>query len=391
MTKESSGEATDRLREGFDDSIKHPEEWESISVKTIIKGMINPAGLIPKSFGRDKVIEWNNFKAKQKEKILSAWQKMSQADKTSLLNTARVKSNLSGNSEEGVKNWNTDDWCRLIHLFSDPAVSAAWARTLHPKNRQELDDRSLMVHKDAFQALAVHFNDYENRIYSNATYFLDEAGTKVCCDGKTKSYSLCNGWNPTNLLRPLRDGSELKEKLRIIKTDFTLAHNAYKLKTGHNGDDDLEGYFYSKCNGDTKLLYCFLVWNDCNINALGKILKESVRSDSGILGEPNSGIMVTPRGKKSRVPKESPSPTGPTPVVDLTQGSMAAAYARAETSQQSMSILMFFAEKHEDPAVRKWSQDTLMDMAVEGLPFHRNPPKRNRDELIEDNEDEEWS
>jgi hypothetical protein len=68
MTQESSGEATDRLREGFDDSMKYPEEWESISIKTIIKGMINPAGLIPKSFGRDKVIEWNNFKAKQNKK-----------------------------------------------------------------------------------------------------------------------------------------------------------------------------------------------------------------------------------------------------------------------------------------------------------------------------------
>ena len=58
-------------------------------------------------------------------------------ERISLLDSARVKSNLSGDGEDEVKNWNTDDGCRLIHLNSDPAISAAWTITFRPISRPE--------------------------------------------------------------------------------------------------------------------------------------------------------------------------------------------------------------------------------------------------------------
>lgn len=56
-------------------------------------------GSIPKSFNRERVIEWNNLKVKQKEKILSAWENY---PLTSLLNSAQIKSNFAGDGEDEV-------------------------------------------------------------------------------------------------------------------------------------------------------------------------------------------------------------------------------------------------------------------------------------------------
>ena len=77
-------------------------------------------------------------------------------------------------------------------------------------------------------------------------------------------------------------------------------------------------------------------------------------------------------------------------MVDLTETTIAAAYKATESSQVSANILMFLSKEHEDPNARKWSQDTLVEMAIELGNLKNRPSKRNRSEVTGSIEDEEW-
>jgi hypothetical protein len=61
------------------------------------------------------------------------------------------------------------------------------------------------------------------------------------------AFKILQAVNPTNSSHSPRNGSDIKEKLRKLKTDFVMAHNSFQRKTGEGGDGDMEAYFYSKC------------------------------------------------------------------------------------------------------------------------------------------------
>lgn len=118
--------------------------------------------------------------------------------------------------------------------------------------------------------------------------------------GHATGFRHCVRMDPCDRKRPTRCGDDIKDKFRIRKTAFTLAHDNYKKKTGEGGDGDLELYFWRKCCGDTKLLYCHIVWGDHNINMLGKILPDEMQTDTGVMGE---GMDIKPkeRGKYANI------------------------------------------------------------------------------------------
>ena len=41
--------------------------------------------------------------------------------------------------DEMRKQWNVDDWARLIHLWADPRCATLVTKTVEPLNRVELD------------------------------------------------------------------------------------------------------------------------------------------------------------------------------------------------------------------------------------------------------------
>ena len=71
--------------EGFDESINPPEEWGGISnsTKTILKQMLTLTDTLPKSYTRGRVVQWNDFNKKQKQKILLSRGRKPRIPKTS--------------------------------------------------------------------------------------------------------------------------------------------------------------------------------------------------------------------------------------------------------------------------------------------------------------------
>lgn len=163
-----------------------------------------------------------------------------------------------------------------------------------------LDDRDHNSYEDPYSCLATAFNNYTDFNYSNYTYFINEVNEKKNNVGCTNAFKECGEWNPSNNSRPLRDAVEIKQHFANLKTPVNKAYRLFQTKTGEGGNGDLEGYFWSKCYGDRKVLYAYHLWKPLDIQRLGKSLGKTSSAESGVIGIPNTEVLSTPRKKTSR-------------------------------------------------------------------------------------------
>lgn len=225
---------------------------------------------------------------------------------------------------------------------------------------------------DPFNDIAEAFNNYDVYQYTNPTYELNENDTMVCLEGYTFAFQYVKTFNPSNSERPLRVGSVLKDKLSTLKTDYDIAMNQFKTKTGENGNGCLQSYFYSKCNGLGYLLYIYLIWGDKQLLMVGKSIPIEMSSDSGIAGMHGTETPCMVRGKRERKTPNEDKNIDKIAKIDASNAAMADAIKTSEkynTNARSLYHLQLHASTVE---LRSIAEYMLFESVCEGTRF-RNP------------------
>lgn len=315
-------------------------------------------------------MEWSKFGTYQQGKIIQVWDSLTSDLRKQI--TDKIK-NISVELENERKQWNVDDWARLIHIWADPNNASVVTKTTEPLTRTELDQRH--THYSPWEQLANNMNDMDMFKYHNVTFTVNESNIKLPNIGKETSFELCSTFNPSNRDRPFRTGDIIKTKMRHIKTEFSKAYANFK-RSGYHDTEDLEREFFNFCGGDTTLLYAFVVWSHLNITQLGKLLPEEASFESGIEGTPTiqRSHHVVRKRKNSEVSTTSNSPDIDDSSLtskknDSSQDIFAKSYAeyqKSDISVRALDILYNSSSSNED--VKKAAQAKLLQMA--GVQMH---------------------
>ena len=133
-------------------------------------------------------------------------------------------------------NTNIHDWIRVIELFYDPRLQAAWSEAHMVLDRVNLDDNGRIT---PWEKLIEAFNDYELYNYKNCCVVLSPEGTPVPVAGLEVPFSYRKAFDPClgSEKRPQRDVAWLKDKVRTLKGEYVLAITNY-LKSGNQDAED---------------------------------------------------------------------------------------------------------------------------------------------------------
>lgn len=287
-----------RAEEGSESSII--DEWKSYpSIRTLIRIMVDCPEIsngdhpIPTSYKRNASLQkWENLSTTQQKKLLAAWHNCSQDTKNKIRRS--VNDDLSLSSAVSSSNWDANDWARLIHVSCDKKYAHLFTKTA-------VSDPFLFFLRvlQSLELLAIAFNDYINNIYYNPVYIFDDTGNKLPASGYESAFNICQDFDPTKVNRPPKTGTEINEKFNSLRWKYDQTYEVYKKKTDEDGDGDLNTIFFSKCGGDAKLLYCFLLWRDECTGYSSRSIPTDFSVDSGIIGQPDT--FVSPKRKISSV------------------------------------------------------------------------------------------
>ena len=110
----------------------------------------------------------------------------------------------------------------MLHLYVYPEAQASWTAAKHPMTREQLDD-SEYTNNTAYDRLAEFFNNYNNYFQNQTIKY--EAGAAIVpfvaeedCDSIAAK---CWDLNPSNSLRPVRDGEWIKKVWKEMRSNIT--------------------------------------------------------------------------------------------------------------------------------------------------------------------------
>ena len=85
---------------------------------------------MPQTYSR--ILEWSKFGTYQQGKIIQVWDSLTSDLRKQI--TDKIK-NISVELENERKQWNVDDWARLIHIWADPNNASVVTKTTEPLTR----------------------------------------------------------------------------------------------------------------------------------------------------------------------------------------------------------------------------------------------------------------
>jgi hypothetical protein len=113
----------------YDDNILMPIDWKDLPLQPILKKLqliqIEKKRAVPTCYSK-RVREWNTFEIIQKNKMIHAWNHISDAEKRVILDEANRRKVFTVVSNSS--NWNENDSARLIHLYREVKLISSWTQ-----------------------------------------------------------------------------------------------------------------------------------------------------------------------------------------------------------------------------------------------------------------------
>lgn len=230
---------------------------------------------------------WDKLTSLQKNKTLQFYNKnlINDAARHHLREMARaiiVESVTEQRSRQEITS--KHDKTRLLHLRKDPAAAVMWTRALRPLTRLELDDTEGDASMDAWNELAVMFNDYERTSYTNLSIIPDR-NPYVATAGMENLSHYTYELNPSMPGRPDRDGGWIRNTYRDLKGKLSICFANFK-KSGNQEAENLYDEwlkFTTTMAACDVLVYARCLFDENEMDQLGRALPAAAQRDTGVI------------------------------------------------------------------------------------------------------------
>ena len=190
------------------------------------------------------------------------------------------------------------DFARLLHVYADPRFANTWTEVYSPVQERELLDADHLANdiSGGWTRLIEAFNDYEGNNYQNLTIkYINVNGVPVRVnpwqsrnDNLSDMATRCWELEPTDLDRPQRDVSWIRDKMSEIRKEVTKINSKYH-QSGQMEAENCNVEWLKFCsNSFDWVAYAFCVLVDGSMDQLGKEKPRDAQKDTGALGDRSS-------------------------------------------------------------------------------------------------------
>jgi hypothetical protein len=140
---------------------------------------LSPAETINgKLFWKSYSNSWSTLSNEQRNKSITYWRtNITQETRNRIIEASNVQANVELQDETARQAMTVKhDIARLFHIRKDPSLMATWNTALDAKDRAELDAKT-----NAWNNIAMAFNDYERYKFENACIVNGRTDFNSCC------------------------------------------------------------------------------------------------------------------------------------------------------------------------------------------------------------------